>query len=153
MNLKPLFCIIFFVPMIASANTCYTTSGMLIKDLYRKFPIGSLQKSIYTASPEQVHQFFSKKLANLFIKDQKCSKRINGVCNIEFDVLTYGQDLPDKNKYQILQNADSVVTVMVEYSDQPTFIEYKISNYNGKCKLIDNITYNNNESLLNILSR
>ncbi|MHA3062045.1 hypothetical protein ACX1N5_15540 [Acinetobacter sp. ANC 4636] len=152
MNFKNLFTTLFFVPTIASANTCHTKSDALIKDLYKTFPVDG-SNTTQDASPALLNQFFSKKLSNLIIKDEKCAEKIQGLCNIEFNILTAAQDDPDQNKYKILQSAKTLVTVRLEYDHIPKFLNFKISS-NSRCLLIEDIEYVDDQlSLLEILNR
>lgn len=144
MNFKILISSLLLVPTIASANTCYTKSDTLIKDLYKTFPIGG-SNNILDVSPALLNKFFSQELTNLIIKDEKCVEKIQGICNIEFDILTDAQDSPDQNKYTIVQSANTVVTVLMKYSHQPTFLDFKI-NSKSKCMFIEEIYHPNEKS-------
>lgn len=152
MNFKMLLGTLLLVPTITSANTCYTKSDTLIKGLYKTFPVDESNK-IREASPTLLNKFFSKKLSDLIIKDEKCAERVQGLCNIDFDISTGAQDSPDQNKYTIIQSTNTQVKIQLEYNHTPELLIFKI-NSKSKCMLIEDIYYQNEKiSLLKLLNK
>ncbi|HCW5556304.1 TPA: hypothetical protein OXQ01_000373 [Acinetobacter baumannii] len=133
----------------AKEAECYNTSKALITDLYNKFPING-DEVIENKNIKTLSNFFDKNLTNLLIKDQECSARNNGVCNIDFNILIHSQDTP--NKYKTLQDTDNLVTVKVEYHQYSEFINFVI-NKESSCKKIGNIKYDDGSDLIKMLRK
>ncbi|RIX38060.1 hypothetical protein D3X54_19095, partial [Acinetobacter baumannii] len=87
---------------------------------------------------------------NMLVKDYACRSNLNGVCNIDFNILSNAQD--DIGKFSILQATDNIVTVKFNTPTHGEFIDFLIEN-KGKCKLIKNIKYDNNSNLIKILQQ
>lgn len=133
----------------AKEAECYNTSKSLITDLYNKFPING-DEVVENKNRKTLSNFFDKNLANLLIKDQECSRKNNGVCNIDFNILIHSQDTP--NKYKILQDTDNLVTVKVEYHQYSEFLNFVI-NKESSCKKIGNIKYDDGSDLIKMLRK
>ncbi|MFI8146995.1 hypothetical protein, partial [Acinetobacter sp. ABJ_C5_2] len=121
----------------------------LIMNLYKNYPVDG-NKIIESADRKTISRFFSNQLTNMLVKDYECSSSLNGVCNIDFNILIHSQDTP--NKYKILQDTDSLVTVKVEYHQYSQFINFVI-NKEFSCKKIGNIKYDNGSDLIKILRK
>lgn len=146
MNFKMLLGTLLLVPTITSANTCYTKSDTLT------FPVDE-SNNIREANPALLNKFFSKKLSDLIIKDEKCAERVQGLCNIDLDISTGAQDSPDQNKYTIIQSTNTQVKIQLEYNHTPELLIFKI-NSKSKCMLIEDIYYQNEKiSLLKLLNK
>lgn len=137
---------------VASASNdekCFKDSKSLITNLYKNFPIDG-NKIIESADRKTISRFFSKQLTNMLIKDYKCSSNFNGVCNIDFNILSNAQD--DIGKFSILQATDNIVTVKFDTPTHGEFIDFLIEG-KGECKVIKNIKYDNNTNLIKILQQ
>ncbi|NQE72803.1 hypothetical protein AbA118F_0112 [Acinetobacter baumannii] len=86
----------------------------------------------------------------MLVKDYACRSNLNGVCNIDFNILSNAQD--DIDKFSILQATNNIVTVKFNMPTHGEFIDFLIEN-KGKCKLIKNIKYDNNTNLIKILQQ
>jgi len=145
-----LFCLSLLSGCVSAKEVeCYNTSKSLITGLYDKFPING-DEVIENKNRKILSNFFDKNLTNLLLKDQECSAKNNGICNIDFNILIHSQDTP--NKYKILQDVDNLVTVKVEYHQYSEFINFVI-NKEYSCKKIGNIKYDDGSDLIRMLQK
>lgn len=128
---------------------CFKDSKNLIINLYKKFPVDG-NKIVESADRKTISNFFSNKLTNMLVKDYDCRSNLNGVCNIDFNILSNAQD--ELGKFSILQATDNIVTVKFDTSTHGEFIDFMIEN-KGKCKVVKNIKYNDNTNLIKVLQQ
>ena len=146
------FIFLFFLYGVANASNeekCFKDSKILITNLYKNYPVDG-NKIIENADRKTISRFFSNQLTNMLVKDYTCRSNLNGVCNIDFNILIHSQDAP--NKYKILQDADNLVTVKVEYHQYSEFINFVI-NKESSCKKIGNIKYDDRSDLIKMLRK
>ncbi|MEQ1325423.1 hypothetical protein ABLU08_01155 [Acinetobacter nosocomialis] len=139
----------FGVTNASNDEKCFEDSKILIINLYKNYPVDG-NKIIESADRKTISRFFSNQLTNMLVKDYACRSNLNGVCNIDFNILSNAQD--DIGKFSILQATDNIVTVKFNTPTHGKFIDFLIEN-KGKCKLIKNIKYNNNTNLIKILQQ
>lgn len=134
----------------ATAANCFKTSKDLVDDLYKKYPLMDEKKDIAGEKINVLERYFSTNMASLLIQDQKCAAKIQGICNIEFNILSNAQDIPKSNQIKILQATANVVTVKVDFEPSPEFIDFKMQQQAG-CYLIKDIQYDDHHSLEKML--
>lgn len=141
----------FLLPSCTSAKEveCFKSSSSLVNALYIKFPITG-KNAIENANKTVLSNFFNDGLTKLLLEDQECADKTGGLCNIDFSIMTHQQD--SVSKYKILQATKNVVTVKLEYPQYSEFLDYMIDN-SSTCMKIKNIKYDDNASLLKILSK
>ncbi|MFK8986803.1 hypothetical protein [Acinetobacter seifertii] len=146
------FIFLFFLYGVANASNeekFFKDSKSLITNLYKNYSVDG-NKIIESAGRKNISRFFSKQLTNMLIKDYECSSNLNGVCNIDFNILSNAQD--DIGKFSILQATDNIVTVKFDTPTHSEFIDFLIEG-KGECKVIKNIKYDNNTNLIKILQQ
>ncbi|MDV2438609.1 DUF3828 domain-containing protein [Acinetobacter gerneri] len=136
----------------AATNTCFKSSQDLVKTLYKNYPLNIDAKDISSQKPVILTQYFSKQLVNLLVKDQKCAAKIQGECNLGFNILSNAQDEPEDSQIKILQASPKVVTVKINFQPSAQFIDFVMQQQQG-CYLIDDIKYDDHDSLRKILSQ
>ncbi|WP_407504545.1 hypothetical protein [Acinetobacter baumannii] len=139
----------FSVTNASNDEKCFEDSKSLITNLYKNYPVDG-NKIIESADRKTISRFFSNQLTNMLVKDYECGSNLNGVCNIDFNILIHSQDTP--NKYKILQDTDNLVTVKVEYHQYSEFINFVI-NKESSCKKIRNIKYDDGSDLIKMLRK
>lgn len=139
----------FSVTNASNDEKCFEDSKSLITNLYKNYPVDG-NKIIESADRKTISRFFSNQLTNMLVKDYACRSNLNGVCNIDFNILSNAQD--DIGKFSILQATDNIVTVKFNTPTHGEFNDFLIEN-KGKCKLIKNIKYDNNSNLIKILQQ
>ncbi|MPS61931.1 hypothetical protein [Acinetobacter sp.] len=133
----------------SSDEKCFKSSKDLITNLYKNYPVDG-NKIIESADRKTISRFFANQLTNMLVKDYECRSNLNGVCNIDFNILSNAQY--DIGKFSIIQATDNIVTVKFDTPTHGEFIYFFIGN-KGKCKLIKNIKYDNNTNLIKILQQ
>ncbi|WP_045124736.1 hypothetical protein, partial [Acinetobacter nosocomialis] len=98
----------FGVTNASNDEKCFEDSKILITNLYKNYPVDG-NKIIESADRKTISRFFSNQLTNMLVKDYACRSNLNGVCNIDFNILSNAQD--DIGKFSILQATDNIVTV------------------------------------------
>ncbi|EOH6037742.1 hypothetical protein [Acinetobacter baumannii] len=145
-----IFLSLFFgVTNASNDEKCFKDSKDLITNLYKNYPVDG-NKIIESADRKTISRVFSNQLTNMLVKDYECGSNLNGVCNIDFNILIHSQDTP--NKYKILQDTDNLVTVKVEYHQYSEFINFVI-NKESSCKKIRNIKYDDGSDLIKMLRK
>ncbi|MDN8306191.1 hypothetical protein QZK36_06135 [Acinetobacter baumannii] len=139
----------FSVTNASNDEKCFEDSKSLITNLYKNYPVDG-NKIIESADRKTISRFFSNQLTNMLVKYYACRSNLNGVCNIDFNILSNAQD--DIGKFSILQATNNIVTVKFNTPTHGEFIDFLIEN-KGKCKLIKNIKYDNNTNLIKILQQ
>lgn len=126
-----------------------------ISSLY-KYHLSQYDNKYWFDNKEKLSKYFDSNLTALFLRDDECKNKTQGICNLDFDPIIDAQDLD--NKY-------------------PVSIEVKRLNYNSqtRCKVIftnitkrtifyvlrrtklgwrvSDITYSNRQSLKKLLSK
>lgn len=145
-----IFLSLFFgVTNASNDEKCFKDSKKLITNLYKNYPVDG-NKIIESSGRKNISRFFSNQLTNMLVKDYECSSSLNGVCNIDFNILSNAQD--DIGKFSILQATDNIVTVKFDMPTHGEFIDFLIEG-KGECKVIKNIKYDNNTNLIKILQQ
>lgn len=140
---------LYSVTNASNDEKCFKDSKDLITNLYKNYPVDG-NKIIENAGRKNISRFFANQLTNMLVKDYECGSNLNGVCNIDFNILIHSQDTP--NKYKILQDTDNLVTVKVEYHQYSEFINFVI-NKEYSCKKIGNIKYDDGSDLIKMLRK
>ena len=125
-----LFTFIFLSILCSVTNAsnddkCFEDSKSLITNLYKNYPVDG-NKIIESADRKTISRFFSNQLTNMLVKDYACRSNLNGVCNIDFNILSNAQD--DIGKFSILQATDNIVTVKFNTPTHGEFIDFLIEN-------------------------
>jgi len=99
-------------------------------------------------------KYFDKELTALFIKDDECAKREQGVCNLDFDPIYDAQDFDKKTiNLQIAAVAGQPDLFNVTFTNLGTrTLVYRLTNTPGGWRISD-IKYPEALSLKEILSR
>lgn len=115
----------FSVTNASNDEKCFEDSKSLITNLYKNYPVDG-NKIIESADRKTISRFFSNQLTNMLVKDYACRSNLNGVCNIDFNILSNAQD--DIGKFSILQATDNIVTVKFNTPTHGEFIDFLIEN-------------------------
>lgn len=115
----------FSVTNASNDEKCFEDSKSLITNLYKNYPVVG-NKIIESADRKTISRFFSNQLTNMLVKDYACRSNLNGVCNIDFNILSNAQD--DIGKFSILQATDNIVTVKFNTPTHGEFIDFLIEN-------------------------
>ena len=99
-------------------------------------------------------KYFDKELTALFIKDDECEKREQGVCNLDFDPIYDAQDFDEKTtNLQIAAVVDQPDSFKVTFTNIGTrTLVYRLTNTPNGWRISD-IKYSEGPSLKEILSR
>ena len=115
----------FSVTNASNDEKCFEDSKSLITNLYKNYPVDG-NKIIESADRKTISRFFSNQLTNMLVKDYACRSNLNGVCNIDFNILSNAQD--DIGKFSILQATNNIVTVKFNTPTHGEFIDFLIEN-------------------------
>jgi hypothetical protein len=124
-----------------------------LRSLYRFHQPGK-DTPDWFADKQTLSKYFDKELTALFIKDDECVKREQGVCNLDFDPIYDAQDFDKETT-----NLQIVVVEGQPDSFNVTFtnlgartLVYKLTNTPGGWRISD-IKYSEGPSLKEILSQ
>ena len=124
----------------------------LIEQMYNKFVIGKENAPTNFASNKKIilEQYLSKSLAKKIDNDNKCQKKTDLVCDLDFDILTDAQDTPQNPQYKFIAITPLQVNAIISGVDYKHKIIFKFSQENG-CAKVSDILYPAHESLNHLL--
>ncbi len=124
----------------------------LVSSLYKAFPADS-EDVIEWQKKDVLARYFDSRLVDLFLKDQECQKREQGICNLDFMPLYDAQDYEIKEfGVGAFDPVKSTVAVRFDNFGKPTVLIYQMSQTPGGWRISD-IRYKHGHSLVGILSR
>jgi len=98
-------------------------------------------------------KYFDKELTTLFIKDDECAKREQGVCNLDFDPIYDAQDFEETTNLQIAAVEGKPDLFKVTFTNLGTrTLVYRLTNTPSGWRISD-INYPEGPSLKEILSQ
>jgi hypothetical protein len=135
------------------ADTKKSSPEDFIRALYRFHQPGKDTPNWF-ADKRTLSKYFDKELTALFIKDDECKKREQGVCNLDFDPIYDGQDFEkETTNLQIAAVAGQSDLFNVTFTNLGTrTLVYKLTNTPSGWRISD-IKYSEGPSLKEILSR
>jgi hypothetical protein len=124
-----------------------------IRSLYRFHQPGK-DTPDWFADKQTLSKYFDKELTALFIKDDECVKREQGVCNLDFDPIYEAQDFDkETTNLQIAAVEGQPDLFNVTFTNLGTrTLVYKLTNTSGGWRISD-IKYSEGPSLKEILSQ
>jgi Protein of unknown function (DUF3828) len=134
-------------------NSKRSTAEEFIRALYRFYQPWK-EHSYWLDNKEMLSKYFDKELTALFLKDDECTKREQGVCNLDFDPIYDAQDFDKETKD----------LKIVSVSGQPNVFNVTFTNLGTRTLIynlkktpkgwrISDIKYSEGPSLEEILSR
>lgn len=137
-------------PDRGSSSTPVDSPERVVSSLYSDFPPDGDQ-DVTWQKKEVLAKYFDSNLVDLFLKDQECSEKEKGICNIDFMILFAAQD------YQITEfhvgafdPARKEVRVQFKNFGKPVVLVYRISETPVGWRVSD-ILYQKGHSLVEIL--
>lgn len=125
-----------------------------IRSLYRDH-LSQYDKKYWFDNKEKLSKYFDSTLTALFLRDEECKNKTQGICNLDFEPIIDAQDLD--NKYPV-----SIEVKRLNYKSQTrckvifTNITKRTICYElRRTKLgwrVNDITYSNGQSLKKLLS-
>lgn len=141
----------FLIIQNSIAQDSCTDPKDLVKDLYKNYsPLEVKSKDITSQDIYTLKKYFTQSLVKLIDKNNKCELKNNGICKLDYDILTNSQDTDD-TKIIFLNNQNlNNVNVMITFHSFNNFIKFKFKKESG-CYLIDDINYGKDSSLVKTL--
>jgi hypothetical protein len=153
-------CIFTLNVAIAQAQSAATGAVAAVVKLYRDFAWeavsddpGLSQLDLFGRSQAEMARYLDSKLIALVMEDRACSRRTQGVCNLDFSPIWDSQD-PVGTTVKIKPTSDSnVVAVTLSFRDQnpKSELQYVMTKSPAGWRVRD-IRYNSHKSLVQILS-
>jgi len=148
-----------FISFVFTSVVCFggetkkSSPEDFIRSLYRFHQPGK-DTPDWFANKRTLSKYFDKELTNLFIKDDECKKREQGVCNLDFDPIYDGQDFEkETTNLQIAAVAGQPDLFSVTFTNLGTrTLVYRLTNTSAGWRISD-IKYPEGLSLKEILSR
>jgi hypothetical protein len=148
-----------FILLVFSSAACFgadtkkSSPEDFIRSLYRFHQPGK-DTPAWFADKRTLSKYFDKELTTLFLKDDECKKREQGVCNLDFDPIYDGQDFEkETTNLQIAAVAGQPDFFNVTFTNLGTrTLVYKLTNTPSGWRISD-IKYPEEPSLKEILSR
>jgi hypothetical protein len=124
-----------------------------LRSLYRFHQPGK-DTPDWFADKQTLSKYFDKELTALFIKDDECVKREQGVCNLDFDPIYDAQDFDkETTNLQIAAVEGQLDSFNVTFTNLGTrTLVYKLTNTPSGWRISD-IKYSEGPSLKEILSQ
>jgi hypothetical protein len=126
-----------------------------IRNLYREH-LSQYDKVYWFDNEEKLSKYFDSNLTALFLRDEECKEKTQGICNLDFDPIIDAQDFD--NKYPVSLevkrlNSKSQTRCKVIFSNitKRTLI-YELRQTKGGWRIVD-IIYSNGQSLKKLLSQ
>ena len=139
-----------FFSLDAFAKNNQVEELKLVNELYKYFsvkPDPKEERNIATQNKAVLLNYFDPELTRLLLKDQACSFKSDGVCNLDFDPIYHSQD-NDGCKVKVIN--DSGIFALINCGNYHEKIIYKFSKINGFYKIKD-IIYKDKTSLKELL--
>lgn len=139
-------------PYSDSSSASTDSPENIVSNLYRDFPPDG-KEAVHWQKKDVLAKYFDNNLVDLFLKEQECSERDKGICNIDFMILYDAQD------YQITEfhidafdPVKKVVNVRFKNYNKPTLIVYQMSETPAGWRISD-IRYEKGHSLVETLKQ
>jgi len=148
-----------FISLVFTSTACFGADAKksspedFIRSLYRFHQPGK-DTPFWFDDKRTLSKYFDKELTTLFIKDDECKKREQGVCNLDFDPIYDGQDLEkETTNLQIAAVVGQPDLFKVTFTNLGTrTLVYGLTNTPSGWRISD-IKYPEGPSLKEILSR
>ena len=151
---RALFISIVFISAICFGDdTKKSSPEEFLRSLYNFHQPGK-ETPDWFGDKQTLSKYFDKELTDLFIKDDECAKREEGVCNLDFDPIYAAQDFDkETTNLQIAAAAGQSDSFNVTFTNLGTrTLVYKLMNTPSGWRISD-IKYSEGPSLKEILSR
>jgi len=148
-----LITLLFTTAACFGADTKKSSPEDFIRSLYRFHQPGRETRDWF-GDKKTLSKYFDKELTALFIKDDDCAKREQGVCNLDFDTVYAAQDFDkETTNLQIVAVAGQPDLFNVTFTNLGTrTLVYRLTNTPSGWRISD-IKYPEGPSLKEILSR
>jgi hypothetical protein len=148
----------FFISLVFASAACFgadtkkSSPEDFIRSVYR-FHQPWKEQPDWFGDKRTLSKYFDKELTALFIKDDECQKREQGVCNLDFDPIYNAQDFGEEPiNLQIAAVTGEPDLFNVTFTNLGTrTLVYKLTNTPGGWRISD-IKYPEGPSLKEILS-
>jgi hypothetical protein len=148
-----------FISLVFTSAACFgadtkkSSPEDFIRSLYRFHQPGRETRDWF-GDKQTLSKYFDKELTGLFIKDDECVKREQGVCNLDFDPIYDAQDFEKKTtNLQIAPVVGQPDLFNVTFTNLGTrTLVYRLTNTPSGWRISD-IKYPEGPSLKEILSR
>ena len=148
-----------FISLLLISSTCFGDDTKkpspedFIRSLYDFHQPGK-ETPDWFGDKQTLSKYFDKELTDLFIKDDECAKREEGICNLDFDPIYAAQDFDkETTNLQIAAVAGQADSFNVTFTNLGTrTLVYKLTNTPTGWRISD-IKYPEGLSLKEILSR
>ena len=147
-----LFITLFTTAACFGADTKDSSPEEFIRSVYRFHQPWKEQPDWFGDQPT-LSKYFDKELTALFIKDDECTKREHGVCNLDFDPIYDAQDFEkETTNLQVAAMAGQPDLFNVTFTNLGTrTLVYRLTNTPSGWRISD-IKYAEGPSLKEILS-
>lgn len=135
------------VQVFAENISCVQSSRDLISELYRDYPVQS-DKDVAGEPRPILRNYFDANMVQLLLREQKCAAKIQGQCNLDFNILSNAQDVEDDVQIRVLDATEH--RAMLKVGGQ--FIDFKMR-MEQNCMRIQDIEYEETDSLKQRLSK
>jgi len=145
--------LVFISAACFGADTKTSSPEDFIRSVYRFHQPWGKQPFLFD-DERTLSKYFDKELTALFIKDDECKKREQGVCNLDFDPIYDAQDFDEKTtNLQISAVVGQPDLFNVTFTNLGTrTLVYRLTNTPSGWRISD-IKYPEGPSLKEILSR
>ena len=148
-----------FISLVFTSAACFgadtkrSSPEDFIRALYRFHQPGKDTPNWFD-NKRTLSKYFDKELTTLFLNDDECQKREQGVCNLDFDPIYEGQDFEkETTNLQIAAVVGQSDVFNVTFTNLGTrTLVYKLTNTSSGWRISD-IKYSEGPSLKEILSR
>ena len=127
-----------------------------IQRLYKEYLADYQQDKYWLDNKEKLLQYFDRNLNSLFLRDEKCKEKEQGICNLDFDPIIDAQDYDEKYPTNVdvkVVNSEFPVKVKVVFTNMgPRTLIYEIKKTKKGWRISD-IIYPEGKSLKEILSQ
>lgn len=139
------------VPDKAVGATGELSPSDVVRQLYEDFSRDG-SDSVHTQKREVLLKYFDRKLVDLFIKDQKCQEREQGICRLDFMVQYAAQDdqITDL-QIGVFDASRKSLSVTFNNFGKPETLVYHVSKTSSGWRISD-IRYHRGPSLVELLS-
>lgn len=148
-----LISLVFTSAACFGADTKASSPEEFIRSLYRFHQPGK-ETQDWFGDKQTLSKYFNNELTALFIKDDECAKREEGVCNLDFDPIYDAQDFDkETTNLHVAAVADQPDAFNVTFTNLGTrTLLYRLTNTPAGWRISD-IKYPEGASLKEILSR
>lgn len=145
--------LVFISAACFGADTKNSSPEDFLRSLYRFHQPWTEQRSWFD-NKQTLSKYFDKELTALFIKDDECKKREQGICNLDFDPIYDAQDFEkETTNLQIAAKVGQSELFNVTFTNLGTrTLVYRLTNTPSGWRISD-IKYPEEPSLKEILSR